>query len=45
MHPGYMSGWGWFAASLTMVVWLIVIGLVIYAAVRLAQGNRRDKTS
>ena len=34
MDWNHMSGWGWMYGSLTMV---IVIGAVVYAAVRLAQ--------
>jgi hypothetical protein len=43
MYPGHMNGWGWFAGSLMMVLWLVVIGLVVYVAVRLAQGNRENR--
>ncbi len=39
MFSGHMSGWDWFAGSLMMTIWLVVLGLVVYLAVRLAQGN------
>lgn len=38
-----MNGWWWFFGSLMMVFWLVVIGAVVYVAVRLAQGNRPDQ--
>jgi hypothetical protein len=43
MFSGHMSGWGWFAGSLMMTIWLVVLGLVVYLAVRLAQGNRGNR--
>jgi hypothetical protein len=33
----HMSGWGWLVGSLTMVVWLALLGLIVFVAVRLAQ--------
>ena len=40
----HMSGWGWFLGTLTMTFWLVVLGLVVYVAVRLAQGDRGGKS-
>lgn len=34
MH--WMDGWDWVWMSFMMVFWLVVLGAVIYAAVRLA---------
>ncbi len=34
MH--WMDGWDWFWMSSMMVFWLVVLGAVIYVAVRLA---------
>jgi hypothetical protein len=34
-----MDGWDWFAGTLMMLFWLIVIGAVVYLAVRLGCGN------
>ena len=36
MH-GWMDGWDWVWMSFMMVFWLIVLGAVGYAAVRLGQ--------
>ena len=43
MSSGHMSGWGWFAGSLMMTIWLVALGIVVYLAVRLAQGNRGNR--
>jgi uncharacterized membrane protein len=32
----WMDGWGWFWMSFMMVFWIVVLGAVVYAAVRLA---------
>ena len=32
-----MDGWDWLWMTLTMGIWLVVLGAVIYIAVRLAQ--------
>ena len=34
----WMDGWGWFWMSFMMVFWTVLLGAVIYAAVKL--GNR-----
>ncbi len=36
MHT-WMDGWDWLWMTLTMGFWLVVLGAVIYIAVRLAQ--------
>lgn len=41
----HMGGWGWFLGSLAMVLWIVLLGLVVYIAVKLAQGDRGGKTS
>lgn len=33
----WMSGWGWFWMTFMMVFWVFVLGVVVYAGVRLAQ--------
>ena len=35
MHD-WMSGWEWFWMSFMMVFWIVVLGGVVYAAVKLA---------
>jgi heme/copper-type cytochrome/quinol oxidase subunit 2 len=35
MH-GLMNGWNWIWMSLMIVTWAIVIGVLVYVAVRLA---------
>ena len=34
---GWMDGWGWLWMSFTMVFWVVLLGAVVYIAVRLAQ--------
>jgi heme/copper-type cytochrome/quinol oxidase subunit 2 len=36
----WMDGWDWFWMSFMMVFWIVVLGAVVYVAVRLA--NRRQ---
>jgi flagellar biogenesis protein FliO len=31
-----MDGWDWFWMSFMMIVWIVLVGLVVYVAVRLA---------
>ena len=42
MH-GYVDGWGWVWMTTMMVFWVVLIGAVVYAAVRLAQRDRHDE--
>jgi len=42
--PGHMDGWDWLYGSFVMLGWIVVIGVVVYVAVRLAQGDRGEKT-
>ena len=35
MH--WMNGWDWVWMSFMMAFWLVVLGAIVYAAVRLAQ--------
>ena len=39
----HMSGSDWFWMSLSMSVWVIVLGVVVYAAVRLATSDRNRR--
>lgn len=32
----WMDGWDWFWMSFVMIFWILVLGLVVYVAVRLA---------
>ncbi len=32
----WMDGWGWFWMTFMTVFWVVVLGAVVYAAVRLA---------
>jgi flagellar biogenesis protein FliO len=36
----WMDASGWFLMSLMMIFWIILLGAVVYVAVRLANGNR-----
>lgn len=38
-----MSGWDWLWGSLMMSFWVVVLALVVYLLVRLAQGDRGQK--
>ena len=38
----WMDDSGWFWMSLMMIFWVVVLGTVVYVAVRLANGNRRS---
>ena len=39
-----MNGWGWGGGALMMIVGLLLVALVVYGAVRLAnQHDRQDK--
>ena len=40
----HMGGWSWFFGSLMTVSWIVLLGLVVYIAVRLAQGDRHGNT-
>ena len=43
MMNGYgMDGWDWFWMAPMMILWIAVLGLVIYAAVRLALHHDRE---
>lgn len=33
----WMDGWDWFWMSFMMIFWVVVLGAIVYAAVRLAQ--------
>jgi choline-glycine betaine transporter len=37
-----MDGWDWVWMSFMMVFWLVVLGAVVYAAVRLGQRPPRE---
>ncbi|MGZ8693456.1 MAG: hypothetical protein ACXWZT_12090 [Gaiellaceae bacterium] len=41
MH-GWMNGWDWVWMSFMMILWIAVLGGVVYAAVRLAQRPPRE---
>ena len=43
MH--WMDGWDWAWMSFMMVFWVVLLGAVIYAAVRLAQRPPRERKS
>jgi hypothetical protein len=42
---GWMDGWDWVWMSFMIVFWLIVLGPVVYAAVRLAEHGGTRTTS
>lgn len=39
----WMDGTDWFWMSFVMVFWIVVVGAVVYAAVRLAQRPPRER--
>ena len=41
----WMDGWGWFWMTFVTVFWVVVLGIVVYAAVRLAQRPPRERKS
>jgi heme/copper-type cytochrome/quinol oxidase subunit 2 len=41
MH-GYMDGWNWMWMTLMVAFWVVLIGAVVYIAVRLAQRPTRE---
>lgn len=43
MH--WMNGWDWAWMTFMMVFWVVLLGAVIYAAVRLAQRPPRERKS
>jgi putative membrane protein len=45
MHGWYdMGGWAWLWMTLVPLLWIAVLGLVVYLAVRLAQGDRGGRS-
>lgn len=42
MH--WMDGWDWLWMSFMMVFWIVLLGAVVFMAVRLAQGPRERKS-
>ena len=44
MHA-WADGWGWVWMSFMMVFWVVVLGAVVYAAVRLAHRTPREGKS
>ncbi len=41
----WMDGGGWFWMTFVTVSWFVVIGIVVYVAVRLAQRSPRERKS
>lgn len=44
MHA-WMVGWSWFWMSFMMIFWIVVLGAIVYVAVRLAQRPPRETKS
>lgn len=40
---GHMDGWDWLFGSLTMALWVLLLAVAVYVAVRLAQGDRHGR--
>jgi CubicO group peptidase (beta-lactamase class C family) len=38
------SGWDWLWGTFMMVFWVALLGVAVYIAVRLAQGDRHGKS-
>jgi hypothetical protein len=41
----WMNGWDWVWMTLMMVFWVVLLGTVVYVAVRLAQHPPRERKS
>jgi putative membrane protein len=41
MYGDHMDGWDWVWMSVMPVIWIALIGVVVYVAVRLANGSRK----
>jgi hypothetical protein len=41
----WTDGWGWLWMTFVMVLWVVVLGAVVYAAVRLAHRPPTDTKS
>lgn len=44
MYSDHMSGWDWLWGTFMMGFLIVLIGLVVYVAVKLAQGDRERKS-
>lgn len=44
MYGDHMDGWDWVWGTLMMGFWIVLLGVVIYFAVRLAQRDRGRRT-
>ena len=42
MWGDQMGGWDWLWMSLAPMIWIVLIGVVVFVAVRLASPPRRD---
>jgi len=42
-HHTYNSGWDWFWMVPMMLLWIVVLGGVVYAAVRLTLSHNQPK--
>jgi hypothetical protein len=40
--PVWMNDWGWFWMTFMMVFWVVLLGAVVFVAVRLAQRPPRE---
>ena len=44
MHGlNHMDGWGWFWMTFVTVFWVVILGVVVYVAARLAQQHERSR--
>ena len=44
MYSNHMEGLDWLWGSLMMGFWIVLIGVVVFLAVRFAQGDRRSRS-
>jgi len=44
MYGHTMDGWDWVWGSFMMGFWIVLLAVVVYIAVRLAQRDRGDRT-
>ena len=42
MYGDHMDGWDWLWMSFAPVIWIVLIGVVVYVAVRLANSDKRQ---
>ncbi len=44
MHGYYLDGWDWFWMTFMMGFWVVLLGVAVYIAVKLAADGRGEKS-